>query len=160
MSVALIATFGDVAATCWPVIWRVFLVCGGLVALAGTSWWAGERAWQRWQRHRRALAGLMDDGDGQGGVPGRGEHPAATRAMALGDLVISAEGERMLQARSAALTPDALTQPIAWCGFCDNLAEVGDPASCGCLGACGRAWCPRKRSAVPVTWTEREEGVR
>jgi hypothetical protein len=44
--------------------------------------------------------------------------------------------------------------------FCDNLAEVGNPASCGCGGPCGRAWCPRKRSPVPVTWTEREEGVR
>ena len=44
--------------------------------------------------------------------------------------------------------------------FCDNLAEVGDPASCGCAGACGRSWCPRRRNPVPVTWTEREEGVR
>ena len=48
-------------------------------------------------RHRRALAALMDDGDGQGGIPGHGhlrkvtgdvdrEHLPVTRAMSLAEL--------------------------------------------------------------------------
>jgi hypothetical protein len=95
MTAAAIAVFGDVAATCWPVIWRVFLTCGGLVALAGSAWWAGERAWQRWQRHRSALASLMDDGDGQGGVPPASWTTRPDGIVPLDQLVVNAEFERM-----------------------------------------------------------------
>lgn len=145
--------FADVVLSVWPdVVWLLAALCAllaGIGCLAAARRIAGGNARRRQARRERDLPAL---------ARAIGNAERRTRAMALGDLVISPEGERMLQARSAALTPDALTE--AWCGFCDNLAEVGDPASCGCLGACGRAWCPRGRSPVPVTWTEREEGVR
>lgn len=97
------------------------------------------------RRHRAALADLMDRGDGQGGIPpiARRLNQAAARTEAISMRDITAM-ER--------ITPCPQ--------FCDNLAEVGDPASCGCGGPCGRSWCPRRRNPVPVTWTEREEGVR
>jgi hypothetical protein len=45
--------------------------------------------------------------------------------------------------------------------FCDDLTSPGDPGACRCTGPCSRAWCTRRREAspVPVTWTEREEGI-
>jgi hypothetical protein len=94
----VISVFAVFAAGDWPVVWRVLVICAGLVALAQVSLRAGERAWLRWQRHRRALAGLMDRGDGQGGVPGlaRRERDLPRLARAIGTV------ERRTRAMSAA----------------------------------------------------------
>ena len=96
-------------------------------------------------RHWRSLGSLMDRRDGQGGVP-----PIARRL-------------RDAEAPTQAISMRDLTamERVTPCPqFCDDLARVGDPGACGCPAPCPRAWCPKRRSAVPVTWTEREEGVR
>lgn len=111
MTSAAIAVFGDVAATCWPIVWRLFLTCGGLVALAGISWWASERAWQRWRRHRARLTALMDRSDGQGGIP-----PASWRArgdgvVPLDQLTVNAEFERLASQLHYDTVRDMLDSP-------------------------------------------------
>jgi hypothetical protein len=111
----------------------------GLLILAMAAFGAGQ-----WLRRVRDV---MDTGDGQGGVP-----PIAGR---LSDAEAPTQAISM---RALAVNPAMEGAPCPQ--FCGNLAEVGDPASCGCGGPCGRAWCPRKRNPVPVTWGEREEGVR
>jgi hypothetical protein len=97
-------------------------------------------------RHWRALGSLMDHGGGQGGVPPIARHlrdaEAPTQAISMRDLTAM---ER--------ITPCPQ--------FCDDLSSPGDPDACRCAAPCSRAWCTRRRegSPVPVTWTEREQGI-
>lgn len=101
-------------------------------------------------RHRRALAALMDDGDGQGGIP-----PVARRLN-------QAEARTEAISMRDVTAMERVTPPCPQ--FCADLTKPGDGADCKCPAPCGRDWCTRKRelarNPVPVTWTEREEGVR
>jgi len=101
-------------------------------------------------RHRRRLADLMDRGDGQGGIP-----PVARRLNQAG-----APTEAISMRDVTAM--ERVTPPCPQ--FCADLTKPGDGADCKCPAPCGRDWCTRKRelarNPVPVTWTEREEGVR
>jgi hypothetical protein len=102
------------------------------------------------RRHRAALAGLMDRGDGQGGVP-----PVARR-------LAQAEARTEAISMRDVTAMERVTPPCPQ--FCADLTKPGDGADCKCPAPCGRDWCTRKRelarNPVPVTWTEREEGVR
>lgn len=129
-----------------PMLAWLILGAGAAITVAGIGIATAVIAARRWWRGRARLRDLMDRGDGQGGIPPiarrLSQADAQTEAISMRDIVVRPQLE------------DICPQ------FCDNLAEVGDPASCGCAGPCGRAWCSRLRNPVPVTWTEREEGVR
>lgn len=114
---------------------------GGITFLAGALAITGLGHAIRWLR---GLGRLMDDGDGQDGVP------AATRPLtALGDLVINPEAER--HASHRALTgPD----PAGDCRFCRPPFEV--TAACTCPGACGDSQCGALQWAAAASTEEWE----
>jgi hypothetical protein len=142
--------FGDVVLSLWPdVVWLL----GGLCAALAGIWCLA--------------AALRIARGGRGGIPGHGhlrravgdadrEHLPVTKAMDLGGLVIGREGERLLQARAAALTPDALTEPIGpaddceWCadGPADDAQSPDEQVwwgkECTCKSDCGHQWCPEQ----------------
>jgi hypothetical protein len=141
--------FGDVVLSLWPdVVWLLAVLCA---ALAGI--WC-------------LAAALRIARGGRGGIPGRErlrravgdadrENLPVTKAMDLGGLVISREGERLLQARAAALTPDALTQPIdpdpaLGCPRCTG--APGCQLDCLCKRPCGYAYCQAIDPADGCTW--------
>jgi len=101
------------------------------------------------RRGLKVLDAITDRGDGQGGVP-----PIARR-LAQADAPTQA-----ISMRDVAAVPQL--EGITACpGFCDDLTVVGDVKNCTCKRPCGRAWCGRVRSVVPVTWEqERERGWR
>ena len=113
-----------------------WLAAMAIVCLIGIATAKVIDGWRWWRDRPR---------DGQGGVP-----PIARRL-------------RDAEAPTQAISMRDITamERVTPCPqFCDDVARVGDPGACGCPAPCRRAWCPKRRSAVPVTWTEREEGVR
>jgi hypothetical protein len=116
--------------------WLAFIA---VICLLGTAAAVVTDGWRSW-RGRPRLRDLMDDGDGQG------DAKASTEAISMRAITAM---ERLIPA-----CPE----------FCADLTSPGDGTDCTCPAPCGRDWCTRKReqhrSPVPVTWTEREEGVR
>ena len=117
--------------------------CIAAVAPAAAGVWLLARA----RRMARRLGGLMDDVDGQGGIPGHGrlrkvtgdvdrEHLPVTIVMDLGGLVHPPHGGHITdRTPTQALDPD----PALGCPYC---APPFDPAAdCTCATACGDPWC-------------------
>jgi len=143
----------------WAWIW--YGAAGALITallfwslVAIVFWWRDVAviAWQlaRSYLRRRKLIGAIV-------IPGA-QRP--TRPMRIGDLVISAEGERLLQARAAALTSDAATEvidpdPALGCPCCPGARfndctcaiPCGDP-SCQAIGEC--EWCDLPALLAPA----------
>lgn len=116
---------------------------------AGFAWLGLIIAW-RW------LRALMDDGDGQGGIPGHGhlrrvvadtdrEHRPVTRTeqLPLADLVASPELERYAQWRAASPGLPAVPGAVAVCTRCAR-SRAGLPCThlpCACRDDCYAAEC-------------------
>ncbi len=119
--------FGDVMLSLWPGLVTLIgilvlaLIVIRAIALAG-------RVIRNQRRRERDLPALSR---------AIGE---ATRAMDLGGLVIHPETERY-----AAHKANAPTEAIDRCGFCHDLAEMGDPEACCCGKPCGAKWCTALR---------------
>jgi hypothetical protein len=113
--------------------------CIAAVAPAAAGAWLLARA--------RRLGGLMDDGDGQGGIPGRGrlrravadadrKHLPVTIVMDLGGLVHPPHGGHITdRTPTEAIDPD----PALGCRYCAPPFEA--TAYCTCATACGDPWC-------------------
>jgi hypothetical protein len=121
--------------------------CIAAVAPAAAGVWLLARA--------RRLGGLMDDGDGQGGIPGRGrlrravadadrKHLPVTIVMDLGGLVHPPHGGHITdRTRTEAIDPDPALG-CRWCGpdYVDN--------ACTCAGNCGHDYCMSRNNGIAL----------
>ncbi|HEX4830290.1 MAG TPA: hypothetical protein VH478_04270 [Trebonia sp.] len=97
-----------------------------LAVIAVLAWWLAVGVPRRLER-RAARAAVAVTGP-------------ATEPFTLGDHVLEG-GPHGAHINGARATEALGGEP---CGFCHDLAEVGNPGTCECTRHCGRSWCPRR----------------